>query len=130
MYVALKHIGGKYTPGEILPDDLPDDTLKWLFEAGAIRKTAPAPYILASQENTPPEFSEQQREQQTLNEDTDAADDENTPPELDVEDEIDEDAEVPEIDVMDGVVAENEDIQEAPDPKPLAKKPGGRRKNK
>ncbi len=53
MYVALNHIGGKYTPGEILPDNLPDDTLKWLLEAGAIRKVAPAPFIPANDKNTP-----------------------------------------------------------------------------
>lgn len=39
MYIAIKYIGKKYTPGEILPDNLPADEVKWLLEAGAIFST-------------------------------------------------------------------------------------------
>ena len=76
MYIAIKYIGKKYTPGEILPDNLPADEVKWLLEAGAIRKAAPAPGRPAAPEET----------------------------EEEPEDEIDEEAEAPEIDVMDGLV--------------------------
>ena len=76
MYIAIKYIGKKYTPGEILPDNLPADEVKWLLEAGAIRKAAPAPG-----RPTVPEETEEEPE-----------------------DEIDEEAEAPEIDVMDGLV--------------------------
>ena len=52
MYIAIKYIGKKYTPGEILPDNLPADEVKWLLEAGAIRKAAPAPGRPAAPEET------------------------------------------------------------------------------
>lgn len=134
MYIALKYIGGKYTPGEILPDNLPDDTLKWLLEAGAIRKTAPAPFVPADNEVTTPESTEPQKEPQTLDgdadtEEDDANDNENAASE-EAGDEIDEEAEVPEIDVMDGLVPGDADVQKESDSKLPVKKPSGRRKAK
>ena len=44
MYIALSYIGGKFVPGEVLPSDLPKDTLDWLLRSGAAEKVAePAP---------------------------------------------------------------------------------------
>ena len=94
MYIAIKYIGKKYTPGEILPDNLPADEVKWLLEAGAIRKAAPAPGRPAAPEETEEE-PEGTDEPETAEEE---------PQDEEPEDEIDEEAEAPEIDVMDGLV--------------------------
>ncbi len=132
MYVALKHIGGKYTPGEIIPGDLPADNVKWLLEAGAIREVAPAPFAPANNEKSTPELT---NEPPAQNKDADTSDDENDAERAaaeETEDEIDEDTEVPEIDVMDGLVSEEE--QPEPEEKPAARKTAkniaGGRKNK
>ena len=61
MYIAIKYIGKKYTPGEILPDNLPADEVKWLLEAGAIRKAAPAPGRPAAPEETEEEANRRTR---------------------------------------------------------------------
>lgn len=108
MYIATKYIGKKYTPGEILPDNLPADEVKWLLEAGAIRKTAPDPEapVMAdapvdngqAAQAPDPEPDEQEAEVS--------------------EAEIDEEAEAPEIDVMDGIVSSAKKSQ----PKETARK--------
>ncbi|WP_302554228.1 hypothetical protein [uncultured Bilophila sp.] len=99
MYIAIKYIGKKYTPGEILPDNLPADEVKWLLEAGAIRKAAPAPGRPAVPEETEepktPAAPDDEQEPETTEEE---------PLDEEPEDEIDEEAEAPEIDVMDGLV--------------------------
>ena len=41
MYTATKYIGGDYVPGEILPDGLPEEFLRRMLNAGAIREDAP-----------------------------------------------------------------------------------------
>ena len=40
MYLVKFHIGGKYTPGEII-DDLPAEKAEWLLGVGAIEALAP-----------------------------------------------------------------------------------------
>lgn len=98
MYIALKHIGGKYTPGEILPDDLPADEVKWLLEAGAIREEAPAlsaPSVPETPEKTETNPGESASE---------------TAPQGEIEpdnEETDEEAEAPEIDITEGLVSGN-----------------------
>ena len=94
MYIAIKYIGKKYTPGEILPDNLPADEVKWLLEAGAIRKATPAPGRPAAPEET--------EEEPEGTDEPETAEEEKQDEEP--EDEIDEEAEAPEIDVMDGLV--------------------------
>ena len=37
MYIALHYIGNRYTPGEVIGDDLPEETLKRLLEKGAVK---------------------------------------------------------------------------------------------
>ena len=58
MYIAVTFIGGKYTPGEVISEDMPREQLEWLIRAGAVRKAAPAQAISiapASAEETPAE---------------------------------------------------------------------------
>lgn len=127
MYIATKHIGNKYTPGEILPDDLPADMVDWLKEAGAIRETAPAPAIPPRIENLDKKdeyelaLENHKRQLDALGYNADGTPKENMVEEPkgeaaseadeeaaaeDAEDEIDEETEAPEIDVMDGIVAQ------------------------
>lgn len=84
MYIATTYIGSAYTPGEVLPDDLPAEKLEWLIRAGAVREAAPTPSAAEP-----------------------AADYAETPaddlPEAEAEEEIFEE-EAPEIDAMAGVV--------------------------
>lgn len=111
MYVANYYIGRDYTPGEIVPDTLPAETLQRLLDAGAIREVAPAPITVPITMRTdippiPPEAEE-------------------AVPEADEdEEEAFEEAEAPEIDVMDGLVSD--EPAETTKRKTAAK--GGRRK--
>ena len=76
MMSAVKHIGGRWRPGDVLPDDLPRATIEWLTAAGAIR--------MESAHEAPPTVS---------------------PPE-EPEDEFDDEAVAEEIDAMDGIIAD------------------------
>lgn len=107
MYVANYYIGRDYTPGEIVTDTLPAEMLERLLEAGAIREVAPAPITvpITARTDIPP----------VAEEDAPEADEE--------EEEAFEEAEAPEIDVMDGLVSP---AAETPKRKTAAK--GGRRK--
>lgn len=136
MYVAQMYTricGKTYTRGEIIQEDLPEEKKAWLLGAGAIKEIAPAPSVLADDVKTPPEPPKkpQPPEENADEEEDGEADAESTATE-DAEDEIDEDAEIPEIDVMDGLVAEEE--QPEPEKKPAvhktAKNVAGRRKSK
>ena len=40
MYKAKQYIGGKFRPGDIVPDDFPN--IDWLHKAGAIEEITPA----------------------------------------------------------------------------------------
>lgn len=130
MYIATKYIGKKYTPGEILPDNLPAEQVKWLLEAGAIRKAAPTPGQTIEPEND----EEDAEKPETPNAKSDAEDTEepetqeaetNAEDAEEPEDEIDEEAEAPEIDVMDGLVpAKEENPTQTAARKPAAKKGG------
>ena len=45
MYAAKTYIGQVAAPGEILPESIPEETIQWLKEAGAIREIAPDPPV-------------------------------------------------------------------------------------
>lgn len=108
MYVANYYIGRDYTPGEIVPDTLPAETLKRLLDAGAIRLVTPAPIPVPITRRT--DFQQEAEE--------------DAPEENEEEEEAFEEAEAPEIDVMDGLVSS--EPAETPKRKTAAK--GGRRK--
>ena len=114
MYIAVTYIGGKYVPGEVIPDDMPRDKLDWLIRAGAVRKAASDPdsrqryEAAAGQEAEAPDLV-------AAPEDAEGTDDIQEP-----EDEIDEDEEAPEIDVMAGIVQDGGKDAEKPAP---ARKP-------
>lgn len=42
MYVAKSFIGSSFTPGEVIPDDIPTEKLEWWKKAGAIEEIKPA----------------------------------------------------------------------------------------
>lgn len=119
MYIAKVHIGGRYMPGDILPDNMSAETLEWLIRAGAVRVTAPA--VLPpetpdsggeeTQKNVTDEPADMEngKGEQSDNGDTDKHDEEG-------EDEFDDDAEVPEIDVMAGIVQTDAKSAEIPAP--------------
>lgn len=136
MYVAQMYTricGKTYTRGEIIQEDLPEEKKAWLLGAGAIKEIAPAPSALADDVKTPlePPKKPQPAEKNADEEEDGEADAESTDTE-DAEDEIDEDAKIPEIDVMDGLIAEEE--QPEPEKKPNARRSAknvtGRRKSK
>lgn len=115
MYVANFYIGRDYTPGEIVPDTLPAETLQRLLDAGAIREVAPAPVSVPITHRTDiPPIPQGETEEA-----------EEAAPEVDEEEEDEfEEAEAHEIDVMDGLVSS--EPAEPPKRKTAAK--GGRRK--
>lgn len=106
MYIARHYVrvnGKMFTPGEVITEAIPDSKARRLLAIGAVSETEDAPILNergpapdAVQENAQPEENEQDAE-------SDAED----------EEEADEEAEAPEIDVMDGIVAEPEP-EEAP----------------
>jgi len=104
MYIATKHIGNKYMPGETIPDCIPADTLEWLIEAGAVRESASAPFgarIEPAREDVP------------------MVEPQDMEPEM-----IDEEEVAPEIDAMAGVVKGEED---APAKRPRSSAPNGKK---
>ena len=89
MYIAVTYIGSTYVPGEIISEDTPKEKLDWLKRAGAIREVAPAPEAPVKAEL--PENNGQAAKTPAMEAEL-------------PDDEIDEEAEAPEIDVMDGLV--------------------------
>ena len=74
MYIALNYIGNRYTPGEIIGDDLPEETIKRLIEKGAVK----------AEPDAEPQMKPQ--EEPTHEENLSAADDDEAaiePPEID-----------------------------------------------
>lgn len=85
-YVAKHYTsinGILYVEGEKIPDNLPEEKIKWLLSAGAIQRIAP---VFGGDEEEPENTNP--NETQT-SEDVEATED---------------DEEIPEIDVMDGIV--------------------------
>lgn len=122
MYIANHYIGGRFTPGEIVPDDLPRKKLDWWLRSGAIREVAPDADPAEAPDNQPalspaaPMTSPPEGETKAVEAE------EETPEEA--EDEIDEEAEVPEIDIMDGLVQAEEEEPK----KPARTRKGGKTK--
>lgn len=121
MYKAKHYVrvnGKTYTRGETLPDGLPAEKIAWYMEKGAIEEVAPgyAPEDTAPEPEEEPE-PEQQEEAGT--------------PEEEPAEEADEEAEAPEIDVMAGIVGEEqEETTKKAARKTTAKKTTERRKTK
>ena len=116
MYIAVTYIGSRYVPGEIISEDTPKEKLDWLKRAGAIREAAPdpeAPVIAEAPEDDP-----QAAQAPDAEPDEQAAE---AP-----EDEIDEEAEAPEIDVMDGLVAAQEEPKQEKPARTAARKTGSK----
>ena len=103
MYIAVTYIGGKYVPGEVIPDDMPRDKLDWLIRAGAVRKAASDPESRQRYEAAARQEAEAP-DPVAAPEDAEGTEDIQEP-----EDEIDEDEEAPEIDVMAGIVQSTEE---------------------
>ena len=140
MYIAITYIGGMYVPGEVVSEDMPKERLEWLIRAGAVRKAAPAP-AATDAEQPGDEMSEEDSREMTRENyrrqleglgngpdgmalvhdgpaDEAPAEWPQEAVEGDAEDEIDVDAEAPEIDVMAGIVKDTADPEE---PKPARK---------
>lgn len=99
MYIATCFIGRDYTPGEIIPDTLPKETLDRLLASGAIRESAPFPEPVTGQaDGVEPELDAGPDEEPEV----DAVQSDEA---MEPEDEIDDEAEAPEIDVMDGLIS-------------------------
>lgn len=133
MEYAAKHYvkitGQKFMPGEIIDIPIPEDKLPRLLKIGAVIPLAPTAPITAvtddGKENAPSGHDNRLEDMSS-----DSFDEsKESPDEAESSVETDEDAEVPEIDVMDGIVAE--DAENAP-AKTTAKKPAknSRAKNK
>jgi len=107
MYEAKSYIGRDYVPGEVLPDDTPEELIERWLAAGAIRKVEGAVAYAAAETRS-----------------ADAAEDnpggDGGDEEVEPEDEIDEEVEPEEIDVTAGLVAE-------PAPEKPKRKSGGKK---
>lgn len=127
MFIANRYVrvkGTLYKKGERIPDDLPEEKIAWLLESEAIHETA-----VISAPTTAEMIPELPADEADVSEPETV---EGPPP----EEEADEEAEAPEIDVMAGIVQgepENlEDPEEAEkaSPKTGRKKQTERRKSK
>lgn len=96
MYMATRYIGGKYTPGEIIGDDLSTEQLKWLVKTGAVKEINPPPDAAFGEIPAPGEEAEDEAETQTGEEETTSAGS--------IDGEGAEEP-APEIDVMSGIVS-------------------------
>ena len=105
MYIAVTYIGGKYVPGEVISEDMPEESLNWLIRSGAVRKAAPAPLAAVDSDPEPDDEASDENAQGA----DEALDDEPA--------EIDEDEEAPEIDAMAGIVKDEPEAAEKPAPK-------------
>ena len=137
MYVANHYVrinGTVLTAGEILPDGLPEDKIRWLLRAGAIHEVQTE----TSEETPGGEHKENEEERQreearenyaaqlaALGYQPDGTPVADAEPGETPEEEIDEEAEPEEIDVMAGIVGPATREEEAPAPK--SGKRGGRR---
>lgn len=115
MYAAKTYIGQVAAPGEILPEGIPEETIRWLMEAGAIREIAPDPPVRSAAPDAGEEHGDapgggaEQRapqDRQSAQQDGQGAgtEAENAEPAEDAAQEPCEDGEAPEIDVMAGIV--------------------------
>lgn len=99
MEYAAKHYvkitGQKFMPGEIIDVAIPEDKLPRLLKLGAIVPLdTPMPHTASTEDDATPNDAEDASEDAAMDDDA--------------EDAVDEEAEAPEIDVMDGIVAKDE----------------------
>ena len=120
MYIANHYVpinGRMYMKGERIPDGLPEEKLNWLLKAEAVHEVAlPSAPVEAEKETELPA-----EEPDTAEPETEAG----PPP----EEEVDEDAEAPEIDVMAGIVQDDPEEPEKPARKAKTRKQAERRKS-
>lgn len=93
MYMATRYIGGKYTPGEIVGDDLTEEQLKWLTQVGAVKEIAPPAGTALGEAVEPGTEADDEAQMQVGEAETEEAE------------EPDEEADAPEVDVMSGIVS-------------------------
>lgn len=94
-YVAKHYTsinGTLYVEGEKIPDNLPEEKIKWLLSAGAIQRIAP---VFGGDEEKP---------ENTTHDETQTSEDAEETEETEDAEETENDEEIPEIDVMDGIV--------------------------
>lgn len=124
MYIANHYVRiGKdlLKKGDLIPSDLPEDKIKWLLEAGAIQKVT-APLKLYGHGELPVVPASEAAEAIPLVE-AETEEDEETIDSTDEEEDADAEEEIPEVDVMSGIVSEDtESPQEKATPK-VTKKP-------
>jgi len=114
-YVRINRI--MYIKGESIPDDLPEEKIEWLLKAGAIYKISDE--ADTDGEKTDPVLPEINQDIQQESEPVESEDDS--------EEERDEEQEVPEIDVMAGIIQDKPDEKK---PKTSGRKTSERRKTK
>lgn len=98
--MATKYIGGKYTPGEIVGDDLTEEQLKWLTQVGAVKEIAPPAGTAPGEAVEPGTEADDEAQMQVGEAETEEAEE----PDEEAE-EPDEEADSPEVDVMSGIVS-------------------------
>lgn len=91
--MATRYIGGKYTPGEIVGDDLTEEQLKWLTQVGAVKEIAPPAGTAPGEAVEPGTEADDEAQMQVGEAETEEAE------------EPDEEADSPEVDVMSGIVS-------------------------
>lgn len=102
--------------GDLIPSDLPEDKIKWLLEAGAIQK-ATVPLKFYGHGELPVVPASEAAEAIPLVE-AETEEDEEPIDSTDEEEDIDMEEEIPEVDVMPGIVS---DEAEAPQEKAAPK---------
>ena len=118
MYKAKHYVrvnGKTFTRGESIPEGLSPDKVAWLLKAGAIEEVVPG-YTAAPQQDEAPA--------------PEPVTDESDKPEVMPEEEADDDAEAPEIDVMAGIVAGEQEEPKKTTRKAATRKTTERRKTK
>lgn len=107
--------------GDLIPSDLPENKIKWLLEAGAIQKvTAPLKFYGHGEFPTVP--ASEAAEAIPLVE-AETEEDEETIDSTDEEEDTDMEEEIPEVDVMSGIVSEDADVQKENTALKATKKP-------
>lgn len=132
MYIANHYIRiGKslYKRGDCIPEDLPEDKIKWLLEAEAIQRVIiPLKFYGHGELPTVPASEAAEAEvAEAISIDVDidiSEEDAETPDISEDEEDTDIEEEVPEVDVMSGIVP-SEDTQ--PDKKAVVSKTGRKR---
>ena len=114
MYIARHYVrvnGKMFTPGEVITEAIPDSKARRMLAIDAISKTEDA-HIL-NERGPAPDIKQENDKQDNASPVASAMPEPEEADDAEDEEEADEEAEAPEIDVMDGIVAEPEP-EEAP----------------